>query len=46
LKEIARLLDVNTKIVYDLFNRTRISTKTHEEDMTKSVNVSSEDTAI
>ena len=46
LKEIARLLDINTKIVYDLFNRTRISTKTHEEDMTKSVNVSSEDTAI
>jgi len=46
LKEIANLLELNTKIVYDLFNRARISNKSHEEDMAKTVNVSSEDTAI
>jgi DNA primase len=46
LKEIANLLDLNTKIIYDLFNRTRISNKSNDNDQAKRVNVSSEDTAI
>lgn len=46
LKEIANLLNLNTKIVYDLFNRARISWTTDDNSKLKSVNVSSEDTAI
>jgi predicted DNA-binding protein YlxM (UPF0122 family) len=36
LKEIANLLDVNTKIVYDLFNRARITKSEDDNSMAKS----------
>lgn len=47
LKEISKLLDINAKIVYDLFNRTRIkSSDVDENSQVKSQNVTSEDLAI
>ncbi|MGB2111117.1 MAG: hypothetical protein ACPHY8_04575 [Patescibacteria group bacterium] len=47
LKEIANLLDIHTKIIYDLFNRSRahISQNTDENGEKKQI-LSSEDIAI
>ena len=46
LKEISLLLDINMKIIYDIFNKTRIKHSSNEEDY-KSKNVtSSEDIVI
>jgi hypothetical protein len=34
LKEISKLLDINTKIIYDMFNRTRIQKAKNTENTT------------
>jgi len=46
LKEISKLLDINTKIVYDLFNRTKLTSPKISEEGEKNINISSEDIAI
>ena len=47
LKEISKLLDINTKIIYDMFNRTRIQKTKNSENITwENRSITSEDIAI
>jgi predicted DNA-binding protein YlxM (UPF0122 family) len=46
LKEISKLLDISSKIVYDSFNRVRFSTKNKEAENQISQVTGSEDLAI
>lgn len=45
LKEVAQLLDINQKVVYDLFNRTRFKNEKQEKDI-QTQPISSEEIAI
>jgi DNA primase len=46
LKEIAKLLDIHTKIIYDLFNRTRITKSKSNPELLQNKPITSEDIAI
>ena len=46
LKEVAKLLDISSKIVYDSFNRIRFWTKNDENKKNENINLSNEDLVI
>ncbi len=46
LKEVAKLLDINSNIVYDAFNRVKFTTNTKEDKALETEKITSEDMAI